>query len=219
MGQLTRAQSRSLIRELIDDSAAKLWSDANLDVLTEGAVDVLWGELLDFNAWLRSTEAGPLTPVTPGTVNLDTALTRFYRLQTVVRNGVTLTKADPKDVLVSANLQVAAPNSTWVVMGILLYLFPLALDANVYVRYSSRPTAYTGLASDATAVDWPDGYHLAYIYDAASRALEKGDREKSDTFRQRAGDELARLRAYLRKNSNDPIMPFVPEDALNWGGV
>jgi hypothetical protein len=219
MTQLTRLQARTLIQELIDDTAAKLWSAANLDLLTEGAIDILWGELLDAFAWLRSTAAGPLTPVTPGTVNLDTALTRFYRLQIVSRQSQTLTETSPRDVLLEGATEIVAPCGTYTIMGNLLYLFPLSTSADVYVRYSSRPTSYTALASDATPVEWPDGYHLAYVYDAASRALEKGDREKSDTFKQRSLDEMARLRAYLRKQSIGPVMPYMDRTAIEWGGV
>ena len=81
MALLTRLQARTLIQELIDDTAAKLWTAPNLDILTEATLDELWGELLDQFAWLRSTESGALTPVAPGTINLTTALTRFYRVQ------------------------------------------------------------------------------------------------------------------------------------------
>lgn len=216
---LTRAQARSLIRELIDDTAAKLWSDANLDILTEGGIDILWGELLDHKPWLRSIESAALTPAAPGTVDTATQLTRFYRVQQVARDGMAYTEADPKDVLVVAGQQITAPSRTWVMLDSSLHLFPYDTAANIYVRYSSRPTAYTGLANDNTVVSWPDGYHMAYVYDAASRALEKGDREKSDTFRARAADEMARLRAYLRTVSVGPRLPWTPDGAEAWGSV
>ena len=218
MAQLTRLQARTLIRQLIDDTASKLWDDTNLDLLTEAAIDELWGELLDWNGWLRSTEQA-VTPTSPGYFDLDTGLTRFYRLQAVVRGGQTFWPANQRDVLLSNNEAVVAPDNTYAIIGSRVYLFPLDASTSIYVRYADRPTAYTSLASDATAVPWPDGYHMAYVYEAASRALEKGDREKSDTFRQRAADEVARMRAYLRKRQIGPIMPWFDRDSLEWGGV
>lgn len=216
MAQLTRAQARSLIQQLIDDTAEKLWSAANLDILTQGAIDELWGELLDWNGWLRSTEGTP-TITAPGYFDLDTGLTRFYRLQAIVRDGQTYWPANQRDVLVSNGEAIVAPDHTYAIIGSRVYLFPLSTTPTVYVRYADRPTAYTSLASDATAVDWPDGYHMAYVYETAARALEKGDREKSDTFRQRAADEVARLRAYLRKRQIGPIMPWMDRDSIEWG--
>lgn len=208
-----------MIRQFIDDSGSKLWDDTNLDLLTQGAIDELWGELLDWNGWLRSTEA-TVSVLTPGYFDLESGLTRFYRLQAVVRDGQTYWPANPRDVLVSNNQAIVAPDNTYAILGTRVYLFPLSYPGtSVYVRFADRPTAYTSLASDATAVDWPDGYHMAYIYEAASRAMEKGDREKSDTFKQRAADEVARLRAYLRKRQIGPVMPWMDRDSVEWGSA
>jgi hypothetical protein len=217
MAQLTRAQARSLIQQLIDDTAAALWTAGNLDILTEAVLDELWGELLDWNAYLRATEVTP-TIVSPGYFDLDTGLTRFYRLQSIVRNGQTYGEINVKDMLIDGT-NFDGPSNTYAILGSKVFLFPLDTTTPINVTFADRPTAYTSLASDATAVPWPDGYHMAYIYETASRAMEKGDREKSDTFRSRAGEQIARLRAYLRKRSVGPVGPWLNDDAREWGGV
>lgn len=219
MAQLTKAAARSLTQQFIDDPAGKRWSPTNLDILLEGVLDELWGELLDSFAWIRSTEAATLTPVAPGTINLDTALTRFYRLQQVAKDGQAYTLIDPKDVLVVNGVAVAAEHSTYTIMGGLLYLFPLDTVTNsVSVRYNSRPAAFTTL-NDTDSVTWPDGYHLAYCYDAAARAMEKGDREESARLGKRAETSLFRLKAFLRKQHIGPVMPYMVDDNLSWGGI
>lgn len=217
MALLTRLQARTLIQQLVDDTGATLWSAPNLDILTEGAIDELWGELLDKFEWVRSTEAATLTPTAPGYVTLSTAFTRFYRLQMVARDNQAFWPANQKDVLVINGVQIVAPDHTYVVYGDQLHLFPYSLN-QISVRYNSRPTAYTALANDSALVDWPDGYHMAYIYDAASKAMEKGDRENSERFGKRAEQSMFRLKSFLRKQQVGPIMPWFHQDAIEWGG-
>ena len=220
MALLTRLQARTLIQELIDDTAAKLWSAANLDILAEAALDELWGELLDQWPWLRSTESAGLTPTAPGFIDVSTALTRFYRLQSVGTATGGYYLADPKDIALVNGVVLNAPDNSFAFYGSQLYLFPLSVAASsVFVRYCNRPTAFTALATDATVVDWPEGYHLAYIYDAAARALEKGDREKSDTFKDRAATSMFRLKAFLRKQTLGGVMPWTPDSSLDWGST
>jgi hypothetical protein len=179
----------------------------------------LWGDLLDQWPWLRTTETVALTPTTPGYINTETALTRFYRLQQVARNGVIHTLADPRDVVSVGNVAYSAPDATHVFLGNQLHLFPYDLTANVYVRYSSRPTAVSALATGATAIDWPEGFAMAYVYETAARALEKGDREKSDAMVARAQQVQAKLRAKLRKQQVGPIVVWTADDAREWGGI
>lgn len=218
MAQLTKAQARAFVRELIDDTAGKLWSDANLDLLIEATLDVLWGELMDFSPWYRSTQIGNLSPASPGVLTVSSNTTRFHRWQEISRGGQSYYQASPKDVSIEGDTVYSAPDFTWIQLGDILWLFPLSTTGDVWIRYSSFPTEFTTLAS-GDDVEWPDGYHLAYLYDAASRAMEKGDREKSDTFRQRAADELARTRAFLRKRGLGPILPYTDRTAQEWGSV
>ena len=212
---VTKLQSRSLVQQLLDDSAAAFWTAPNLDLLIEGTIDELYGELLETFPWLQTTETSAAI-VAPGYVNLA-ALTRYHRLQQVVRNEQTYMPADPKDVLIVNGQVVSAPTSSYIVLGQQLHLFPYDTTTPVYVRYSSLPTAFSSLA-DGTAVDWPDGHHLAFIYEAAARAMEKGDRENSDRFSQRAQVALLRLRSRLRKQQVGPVMPWHADDARYWGG-
>lgn len=218
MALQTKAAARVLIQQLIDDPAGKLWSPTALDTLIEGALDELWGDLLDTFPWLRSVESALLTPVAPGTIDKDAALTRFYRVQYIVRNSTALTLMDQKDSLVAGGVQIAADADTYTVMGNLIWMFPLSTAANVYVRYSNFPPAF-GTLGESDPVVWPDGFHMAYIYDIASRALEKGDEEDSSQFGKRSEASLFRLKAFLRKQQIGPTFPWTDQDSLELGSV
>lgn len=218
MALLTKLAARTLIQQLADDPVAKFWSTANIDTLAEAALDELWGDLLEQFPWLRSVESAALTPSSPGFVNLDTALVRFYRLQNVVRGGTRYDSADARDVLVSNNVVVQASQLTYTTLGNQLHLFPYSLSADVFIRYSSRPTNFTAL-TDSDPVTWPDGYHLAYCYDIASRMMEKGDRKNSTILGKRSEASLYRLKAYLRKQELGGIMPWMHQSPLEWGGT
>ena len=216
---LTKLQARTLVQQLIDDSAAKLWSAANLDILTEAVLDEMWAaDLLDHWPYLRSTESGGLTPTAPGYIDTDVALTRFYRLQQITRNSIAYAPADQKDSIVSNSLELSTEKRTYTFYGNQLHLFPYELTPAVFVRYSSRPPTFTSL-NDTDAVIWPDGHHLAYIYAIAARAMEKGDREQSERFEKRAETSLLKLKSTLRKQHVGPTMPWMPDTAQDWGGV
>lgn len=221
MPQLSKVQVRSLVRQLIDDPAGKLWPTANLDLLIEGALDELWGELLDSFPWLRSTDSGALTPTAPGYIDTATALIRFYRVQQVSRDGVEYSPTSQRNVLVNGTTELEVPRDQYTIYGSQIHLFPYS-TSSVYVRYSSLPEPFTSLTpgpnpdsedDDAISfITWPDGYHMAYIYDIAAKAIEKGNREDSAQLKRRAEDSFFRLRAFLRKQHSGVVMVQFHQD-------
>lgn len=213
---LTKLQTLTLVQNLIDDTAAKLWSAANLAILAEGTIDELYTELLEQFPWFNSLET-PEVPVAPGYVNLATGVTRFHRIQQVSRAGQDYNQADPRDVVIENDVVISAPNNTYVVLGDRLYLFPLDATTTIYLRHSALPTGFGSLA-DGDAVVWPDGHHMAFVYAIAARAMEKGDRENSERFEKRAEAALMKCKARLRKQRTGPIVPWLNSDVQQWGG-
>jgi hypothetical protein len=218
--RLNKVQVRSLVRRLIDDPGGKQWPTSDLDLLIEGCLDELWGELLDQFSWLTSVE-NVVTPTGVGiiavaSIGLDTALLthRLYRIQKVVRDSKELRPAFPEEVTLYNNTVVDAPDDTYMILRNAIWCFPLALTPQVSVHYSYFPEPFTSLVpgpdpddesdDDSSFIDWPDGYHMAYIYDIASKALEKGDKEDSQRLQRRAEMSLHRLRAFLRKQHIGP---------------
>ena len=234
MPQLSKTQVRALVRQLADDPAGKLWSTNNLDLLIEGALDELWGELLDAFPWLNMRE-DTIAATSPGYIDLQhtsdatgTSLIRYYRIHQVVRDGQLYRQAHPNEIVFVEGEAVSAPDQSYAIYGNQIYLFPLA-TTDVTVRYSAFPEPFTSLSSsedpddgeddEEMFVTWPDGYHLVYAYDVASRMLEKGDREESARLKQRAETSLFRLKAFLRKQTTNPIMPILTDSNFDWGGT
>jgi hypothetical protein len=221
---LTKANARSLIRQIIDDPNATLWTNANLDQLAELAIDEMWGDLLSWSPWLTS-QLDTITSLTsPGFMDLRItgsggALSkRFHRLQSVVRGGTTFTKYDPRDTIVELNAEVYAPQDSYIFLGDQLWLFPLDTTTDVEIRYSFKPTAFGSLA-DGDAVTWPDGHDLAYVYEIASSAIVKGDREDNNKISRIADRSWNRLLDAVRKRQIGPIVPWTPDSPHEFGGI
>jgi hypothetical protein len=231
----SKIQVRSLVRRLIDDPAGKQWPTSDLDELIEAALDELWGgELLERFPWLTSKEE-ILTNVTipalvaPGTLLLSALSQRFYRIQRVVRNGAPYRLARSDEVVLSGATAICAPDNSYAILDGGLWAFPLDATSPLTVRYSYLPEPFTSLSpgpdpddtadDDISFVPWPDGFHMAYIYDIAAKALERGDKEESDKLQKRADQALFRLKAFLRKQHTGPILAQTSNDEFYWGGV
>lgn len=224
----SKVQVRALVRELIDDPGGRLWNTTNLDMLIEGCLDELWGQLLDQFGYLRSTSQS-LTPTSPGYIDLSTANTaftsRFYRVQKVVRDGVEFSPVSNRDVLMQGTTALDAPDSSYTIFDNKLWLFPQSTTA-VYMQYASLPEPFTSLSpgpdpddsadDDVSFVEWPDGHHMAYIYDVASKAIEKGDREESAKLARRFEVSWLRLLSYLRKQNAGITMAQIHDQPEQW---
>jgi hypothetical protein len=225
---LNKTQVRQLVRQLIDDPGAKLWSNTNLDLLIEGCLDEIWSDLLEQFAWLTTAESAP--QVVDGVIYTSLlTVPRFHRVQRISRNGVDYRPARPEEVIGTFGTGLDAPDYTYVVFSDQIWTFPAEDNSDTYVRYSYLPEPFTSLTpgpdpdseedDDVSFVTFPDGHHMVYIYDVASKALEKGDKENSDRFTQRAQVARLRLMTYLRKQSVGPIQPLLGDSSREWGGV
>lgn len=183
---LLKSDARLQIRQLLDDSDARWWTDANLDKLSMLVYDDRWAEILQF-APRATSQLDTLTSLTsPGYIRLPlTTATiagdlsqRFFRVQSIVRAGQEYSPTDPRWILVenSATVGTDAGAWKWYRQGTALYLFPLDTATQVEFRYSYLPAAYTSLA-DSTAIVWPEGGEMAFIYEVAGRAMMKGGQE------------------------------------------
>src|SRR6266850_400191 len=220
---LTKTQARDLIRQVIDDPQAAMWSDANLDLLTEITLDEMWGEIFSYSPWLK-TQLDTIASITsPGFLDLRTVANggalsqRFHRLHSVVRAGRTLTKYDPRDSIVEANKEIYAPQDSYTFLGDQLWIFPLATSGNVEIRYAFKPAGFTTLSA-GTPVIWPDGHDSAYVFEVASRALVKGDREDNRTVLTTAAKAWDRLIEVIRKRQIGPNVPWANDSQHEFGG-
>lgn len=213
-----------MIRQIIDDPDAKLWTDSNLDQLTELALDEMWSDLLSFAPYLNS-QLDTITSLTsPGYLDLRIiadggALSkRFHRLQSLVRGGTNYTKYDPRDSIVELDKEVFAPQNSYSFIGDQLWIFPLDTSADVEIRYSFKPAGFISL-TDGTKITWPDGHDSAYVFEIAARAMVKGDREDNLRILNVASKAWERLLDTVRRRQIGPSVPWTPDSQHEFGGI
>lgn len=223
---LQKATVRTLVRQWADDTDIALWDNANLDLAIQLTLDDLWGDLLTHSAYL-TTQLDTVTPTSPGTIDLRTVADggdlseRFFRLQSLTRNGQEYREASLRDITIEGNVVKAANDSaaqyTYVILGDLIYLFPLETSPNVEIRYSYLPAAFNGLTESGEVV-WPTGFEMAFILEAAGRAMLKGAREDPAQLFALARDSHQRLKDVISSRRVGGRLPFINSDSLEWGG-
>src|SRR5438445_10276366 len=109
MPTLTKANSRIMIQQMLDDPSAKRWSPTNLDTLTGLILDNLWSDILDAAPYYNSNYQQINLPLhVPGYIDLRLAADggdlnqRLYRLQQVIADGRHYFAKDPRDFLMTA---------------------------------------------------------------------------------------------------------------------
>lgn len=213
---LTKLQSRTLIRELIDDADARWWSNTNLDLLTGLVLDDLWAELLELDARANSRHQLLSSISSPGYIALSgpvpTLTERFYRIQSIVRNAQEYTPIDGRNIIIQDNVVKVAEGRNQFVYFLRsdadekqCWLLPLDTTTDVDLWYSYLPAAYTSLI-DGSGVNFPDGFETAYIYETAARASNKGNTQSVTAYRAQALDTMQKCKASLRKYAGPQVL-------------
>ncbi|MCI0349116.1 MAG: hypothetical protein L0Z53_06785 [Acidobacteriales bacterium] len=227
---LTKAAARTAIAEAIDDAGFKRWSQANLDILIARVFDDLWSELLEQSPWLTSQlhvfTASQI--IAPGyldlrlTTNGGQLTQRFFRVQRLIRDSreyESIQELQTKwRIVVEADIEVSAPRFAYQVLGNQLWIHPLALDSGVELRYAFLPVPYTSL-TEGYEVPWAEGYDSAYIYEAAARALVKGDAESMAQYKQLATEAFDRLKAACSRQQVGAQRMQMDNDGTFWGSI
>jgi hypothetical protein len=234
---LTKAQTRTAVRQMIDDPAGKRWSDTNLDQLIELVLDDLYGELLDTAPYLNSQyQQIPLPLHVPGYIDLRTTafggdLTqRFYRLQQLIADGRQYFCKDPRDYLMVASSQTGDVTSiradtgveqrfSMQFLGNQLWLHPLGqVTTFVEIRYNYKPVGFTSL-TNGSIIDMPEGSNRAIVNLASAEALTKGNAEEAQQFRLMGMDAKEKLFASIRRQYHGMTQPFALDNQWSWGGT
>lgn len=218
---LTKAQARSLIRNLLDDEARRTWSDASLDVLTQTTLDELWGELLDEMPW-HGVARETIVAESNGTILLTapTLLYRFHRVQKVTDSEGEFSYVHQRSAVIFNNEQITAPDRTFTVIGQRLYIFPLTASKSYELSYSAIPGAYTSLLdTDSIAGSWLDGFENAFIFDVAARASIKQPQAVLERYENYAAKTLDRMKGRMKRQYVGPATINDLEAPEDFGGV
>jgi len=218
---VTKANFRILIRSAVDDPNAARWSDAVMDLFTAATIDSMYSDLFQVAPFLTS-QLDTLTSLTsPGYFDKRITATgdlsqRLFRIQTIVRNGTTYTQGKALNLVMENSVEITGLPTTYILLGDLVYLFPLNTTDDVEIRYSFRPASYDDLA-DASDVVWPDGYETAAIYETAGRLLAKGAAEDNQGYLALAGSEFGRLKSAVIRGSVGPLTIMNMDESVAWG--
>lgn len=233
---LTKAQYRSMVRQYLDDPNAKRWSDGFIDLAIQLVADDLWTDLLDQNPWLTSQLQTISTLHSPGFIDLRLAsmggdLTqRFYRIQFVKGIADAGSQAarmyypkDPRDYLLTGGDQgvIVATRFTYEIKGDQLWLYSSDMQfgpAPVDIRYSFKPTPFTGLA-DGTPYPFPEGGEAALVMAAAAHTMAKGNAEEAAQLINLADRALVKLLASVRRQWLGSTVPYTTQSAHEFGST
>jgi len=217
---------------MIDDPQKVLWTDANLDLLTEQLMDGLWAKIHDYFPFFTSQVDAGLSPISPGFIDVRQTgvgtgqlTNRIHRLQSVVvggasANALTYEKADPRDIVLQGGKVIYAPNYRYVLYGTQLYLFPLDLSpANVELRYSYKPTPTFRTLADGASIGWPDGHEEALWWYVASAGISRGAREDPAVFKNYHQEAWDSMLSSIKTYDLGPIVPYLPDSPTSFGGT
>jgi len=223
---LTKLESRTMVRQLIDDPNAARWTNGNLDMLIQMVIDLKWSRILEHSSkMLVQTDTIAAADVTsPGYISMAPSglggdlSQRLFRIHQVARAGKVFNLADYLGQFIEANLEVSVGEQGFFIRGEQLWLVPLDATTDVEVVYSYRPAVFTTLG-EGDLVIWPDGYELVWIWEAAAAAMEKGAAEDSRFLQERSDEGLKDLLGAASRITIAPNRVIVADDGpIAYGG-
>jgi hypothetical protein len=218
----TKAQARSAVAQAIDDPNFKRWTSANLDVVIAMAVDDGWSQLLETNPYYTSQLQTFSSITSPGYVDLRLianggALSqRFQKVQKVTRDGREFSLAKQQELLLEGNADLSKLAYRYIFFGDQLWLFPLETNLSIELRYSFKPPSFISLGENDT-VAWPEGHESAYVYEAAARAIGRGNAEEMTNFMSIAQMSQKRAENAIKRQYYGALMMDVDDAPTAWG--
>lgn len=219
MALLTGTEVMAAVRQLVDDPNGMLWSDANLAIHIGQVQDKGWNDILDWNPFFlttRETISSSPKLASPGYVDLSQLAQRFKQLLSLTRNGTVYSKARQGQVMLESSSAVVAPDSTYTFIGRKLYMFPLSISQQLEMEYNYLPAKFV---NNSSAIVWPEGHEGALIWQAASEAMLKGEREANERIDNMANRYKATMLAAIGRPDNSPVIPFDLQSPTEWAGT
>jgi hypothetical protein len=223
----TKANTRTMVMQLIDDPSNVMWSATNLDLLLTLVYDQLWHRMLEANPLLNASvvtvSAANITSPGYVTIGTTTGLTtqRIKRVLEVQIDGQTYYPGSWRELVfdgTEVKVSEARGQYQWIQLGQRVYLFPLQTTSDILLRVSELPTRFTGLSTDGTTITWPDGHEDALVLKAAGVALGKGDKEDAGRLLGLADEAWKELHNTITRPSGGPTVPFYTGAPEQWGG-
>lgn len=224
----TRAQWITELLEVADAKDDPRWPSATTLWVLSSVYDKEWRALLDQKTTLRmqtlslTRDAAGRVPWSDLTTGSGVTEKRVHRVMAVYDASNWYEHEDWRLSPTASDLTNGAGSARCVYRreGDYLQMAPVASDP-ITVVVSHLPCMISMLPSDATAVEWPEGFENVVLFEAASRMLRKGGADTDPS------NELAALAAQFRndmvsalgRESIEPKRMLLGDDPASWGGL
>jgi hypothetical protein len=219
---MIKGELRAVVQQLMDDPDGKRWSAANLDILIGMVLDDMWSEVLEQSPWFLSILETVSTLTSPGYI--DTAsggdlAERIFRVQKITRHGDEYSKVVESDVVIEDAAQLDWNRQVYWWFEDQIWLAPFETTPEVEIRYSYRPTNFNSLATDGTAVVWPDGHEMVMAFRCAGMGMLKAAAEDPSPLLAVGDRAFSNLKAAIRRRQIGPMVINAMDTSHAWGSV
>ena len=229
---MTQAQLLAATRDQMNAAGSTQWSDATL---------LSWLGLASWQEWANILNASNVYYSQSVTVTQDangqfaiSALTtgtadtqkNFYRILSVAQpqggNQPQLFYRQTRyqDYPNPQPNQGTYLSGLWYRLGTQIQVMPVASGQTMSVQVNYRPPRVDQLSTASVVVDFPDGYEMLLVHDAAMLALQKGGSEAQAAAVLRAqGDQIRSMMLMdLARQGTWPIVATSFDSPFDWGG-
>lgn len=229
---MTQAQLLAALRDEMNAASSAQWSDATLLSWLGLASWQEWANILNANNVYYS-QSVPVTQDSNGQFAISSLTTgsgdtqkNFYRILTLAQpqggNQPMLfyRQSRYQDYPNPQPNQGVYLSGLWYRLGTQIQVMPVQSGQQMSVQVNYRPPRVDQLATSASVVDFPDGYEMLLVHDAAAYALLKGGNEADAAAQiQAKGDTIrAMMLLDLGRQGTWPITATAFDTAFDWGG-
>lgn len=213
---------------MADAVGADRWDDTaggEVDLHIGTAMDREWKRILNAAPYYR---VGRRTPTSSSTgyyalSDLDSgsgdSAQRLYRVIAFSVDSVIYEETRLDQYLIP-DTSSPQPNYLWYFEGSNILALPIQASKQATVVVNYLPTRFENLATDASTVDFPDGYENVLVCMGAALLLMKGGAEAqaSQTLEIQAEELRADMLQDLMRRSMAPVRMRYNDNAWDWAG-
>jgi len=224
----TRAQMIALTREYMDAVDSDRWSDSLITTVLGSVFDEEWSNILNaapyYTFGVRSATQDAngqflLTALDTGSADSEQ---NFYRILNLSDGNANYSETRYQDApLAATTANYSSYGYAYYLAGNYVQCLPIGSGVTMSVGVNWKPTNIVDLATDASAITYPEHSELVIVYAAAAELLNKGGAESNAARILTMMAEKARtsLLDDLRRRTINPTRMAYPDSRAAWGGL
>lgn len=226
MALVSRGQLVADIREFMDSVGSVRWSDPFIKSVANSVHDAEWSEILNAAPYYRfaqrtvTVDANGQVPFSALNGGSGDAQQNWYRILSVDDGNVVYQETRFQDVPLGTSSSCQnSYDKLYYLVGETLQVLPVQ-QGTLRISVNYKPTALSDLASDTSAVPFPDNNHFIIVWMAAAQLLLKGGAEPAaaSQLRSLAESERATMLNDIRRRSINPTRLAYPDSKYDWSG-